>query len=75
MTLIIKLIQFFSGLLALFATLNLLVLLLSEKIQHFIPIRLTPVTSYMDAVIAFGIGAGVFCLAHMAHGKSGGGGH
>jgi hypothetical protein len=40
--------------------------------------KLTPVTSYMDAVVVFGIGAGVYCLATMALGGAApkkGGGH
>ncbi len=67
-------IQVLSAVLAVFAMLNLLVLLLSENIQHFIPVKLTPVTSYMDAVVAFGIGAGVYCLATIAANSKGGSG-
>ena len=60
-----KTIQVLSALLAIFGMFNWLVIMLSERIQHFIPIRLTPVTSYMDAVVVFGIGSGVYCLATM----------
>ena len=56
-------IQLLSAALALFAMFNWLVIVLSEKIQKLVPIKLTPVTSYMDAVVVFGIGAGVYCLA------------
>ena len=70
-----QVIQVLSALLMIFGTFNWLVIMLSEKIQHFVPIKLTPVTSYLDAVIVFGIGAGVYCLATMAansHKPSGG---
>ena len=58
-----KTIQLLSALLAVFGMFNWLVIMLSERIQHLIPVRLIPVTSYMDAVVVFGIGAGVYCLA------------
>jgi uncharacterized membrane protein YuzA (DUF378 family) len=61
-----KVIQVLSALLAIFGMFNWLVIMLSDRIQRLIPVRLTPVTSYMDAVIVFGIGAGVYCLATMA---------
>ncbi len=69
-------IQILSAALAIFGMINWLIITLSERIQHFIPARLTPVTSYMDAVVVFGIGAGVYCLATMAANsrRSGGGG-
>jgi ABC-type Na+ efflux pump permease subunit len=60
-----KIIQVLSALLSIFGMFNWLVIMLSERIQHFIPVRLTPVTSYMDAVVVFGIGAGVYCLSTM----------
>ena len=73
---LIPVIQVLSAALALFAMLNWLILMLSEKIQHFFPLKLTPVTNYMDAVVVFGIGAGVYCLATIAasggRGKSAG---
>ena len=69
-------IQFLSAALAIFAMINWLIIMLSDRIQHFIPLRMTPVTSYMDAVVAFGIGAGVYCLAVIAsNSRSSGGGH
>jgi|WetSurMetagenome_2_1015567.scaffolds.fasta_scaffold139642_2 hypothetical protein len=70
-------IQILSAALAIFGMINWLIITLSERIQHFIPAKLTPVTSYMDAVVVFGIGAGVYCLATMASNSrrsSGGGG-
>jgi uncharacterized membrane protein YuzA (DUF378 family) len=70
-------IQILSAALAIFGMINWLIITLSERIQHFIPAKLTPVTSYMDAVVVFGIGAGVYCLATMAANSrrsSGGGG-
>ena len=77
MMLLTPVIRLLSALLAIFATGNLLIILLSERIQHYVPIKLTPATSYMDAIVAFGIGAGVYCLATMAanSGRSAGGGH
>jgi uncharacterized membrane protein YuzA (DUF378 family) len=73
-------IQLLSAALAIFGMINWLIITLSERIQHFIPAKLTPVTSYMDAVVVFGIGAGVYCLATMAANSrrssgGGGGGH
>ena len=69
-------IQILSAAIAIFGMINWLIITLSDRIQHFIPARLTPVTSYMDAVVVFGIGAGVYCLATMAANsrRSGGGG-
>ena len=43
-----------------------LILMLADKITQFIPMRLSPLTSYMDTIVAFGVGAGVYCLATMA---------
>jgi hypothetical protein len=63
--LLTRIIQLLSALLAIFGMFNWLVIMLSDKIQHWVPVRLIPVTSYMDAVIVFGIGAGVYCLATM----------
>jgi hypothetical protein len=60
-------IQVISAAVAIFATLNWLILMLADKITQFIPMRLSPLTTYMDTIIAFGVGAGVYCLATMAH--------
>jgi hypothetical protein len=60
-------IQVISAAVAIFATLNWLILMLSDKVTQFVPMRLSPLTSYMDTIIAFGVGAGVYCLATMAH--------
>ena len=69
-------IQVLSAALAIFGMVNWLIITLSERIQRFIPAKLTPVTDYMDAVIVFGIGAGVYCLATMAaNSRRGGGEH
>jgi hypothetical protein len=73
-----QIIRILAALLAIFGMLNWLIITLSERIQHYIPMKLTPVTSYMDAVVVFGIGAGVYCLATMALGGAApkkGGGH
>jgi len=60
-------IQVISAAVAVFATLNWLILMLSDKITQFVPMRLSPLTSYMDTILTFGVGAGVYCLATMAH--------
>ena len=67
-------IQVISAAVAIFATLNWLILMLSDKITQFVPMRLSPLTSYMDTIVAFGVGAGVYCLATMAS-HSGAKGH
>lgn len=59
-------IQVISAAVAVFAILNWLILMLSDRITQFIPMRLSPMTSYMDTIVAFGVGAGVYCLATMA---------
>ena len=63
---LIPVIQLLSAILCLFAVINWAIIMLSERIQHYIPLKMTPVTNYMDAVVVFGIGAGVYCLATMA---------
>lgn len=64
-------IQVISAAVAIFATLNWLILMLSDKITKFVPMHLSPLTSYMDTILTFGVGAGVYCLATMAS-KAGG---
>jgi hypothetical protein len=59
-------IQVLAAIITIFAMINWLMLTLSEQIRHYVPAVLVPITSYMDAVLVFGVGAGVYCLATMA---------
>lgn len=63
-------IQVISAAVAVFAIINWLILMLADKITQFIPAHLSPMTSYMDTILTFGVGAGVYCLATMAHNSS-----
>lgn len=62
-------IQVLAAIITVFAMINWLMLTLSEQIRHYVPYALTPITSYMDAVLVFGVGAGVYCLATIAASK------
>lgn len=68
-------IQVIAAALAIFAIINWLILMLADNITRFIPMRLSPVTTYMEAVTAFGIGAGVYLLAVIASQGHKGGHH
>ena len=70
-----QVIRVLGALLTLFGMFNWLAIMLSDRIQHYIPVRLMPVTSYMDAVIVFGIGSAVYLLASMAQNSRKSGGH
>jgi hypothetical protein len=70
-----QIIRVLGGLLTLFGMFNWLAIMLSDQIRHYIPIRLTPITSYMDAIIVFGVGSVVYLLATMAAGGKKAGGH
>jgi len=59
-------IQVLAAIITIFAMINWLMLTLSEQIRHYVPSALVPITSYMDAVLVFGVGAGVYCLVTMA---------
>ena len=70
-----QVIRVLGALLTLFGMFNWLAIMLSDRIQHYIPVRLMPVTSYMDAVIVFGVGSVVYLLATMASASKNSGGH
>ena len=70
-----QVIRVLGALLTIFALFNLVAIMLSDRILHYIPVRLTPVTSYMDAVIVFGVGSAVYLLATMASAGKKSGGH
>ena len=70
-----QVIRVLGALLTIFGMFNWLAIMLSDRIQHYIPVRLIPVTSYMDAVIVFGVGSVVYLLATMASAGKKSGGH
>ena len=70
-----QVIRVLGGILTLFALFNLIAIMLSDRILHYIPVRLVPITSYMDAVIVFGVGSAVYLLATMASASKKAGGH
>jgi len=61
-----QVIRVLGGILTIFALFNLIAIMLSDRILHYIPVRLVPITSYMDAVIVFGVGSAIYLLATMA---------
>ena len=70
-----QIIRVLAALLTIFGMFNWLAIMLSDRIQHYIPVRLTPVTSYMDAIFVFGVGSAVYLLATMASAGKKSGGH
>ncbi len=70
-----QVIRVLGALLTIFGMFNWLAIMLSDRIQHYIPVRLMPITSYMDAVIVFGVGSVVYLLATMASANKKSGGH
>lgn len=64
----------FAALLAIFGALNILLLILSDRIQSFFPVEFHAIANLTQAVTLFGVGAGVYLLGEMA-GKKKAGGH
>jgi hypothetical protein len=62
--------RLFAGLLGLFGMVNVLLVVLAEPIGRFSPLALTPTISLTDAILLFGVGAGVWAVtapARKAH--------
>ncbi len=60
----------FAALLGLFGMVNVLLVILAEPIGRFSPVLLAPTISLTDAILLFGVGAGVWALttpARKAH--------
>ncbi|WGM39147.1 hypothetical protein [Caulobacter sp. NIBR1757] len=61
----------FAAILALFGMLNFILLVLADPIGRFSPVALGATTSLTDAILLFGVGAGVWVLGqgtgHKAH--------
>lgn len=62
----------FGALLGVFGALNVLLLILSGQMQNFLA-AFRPVATLSDAVLLFGVGAGIWVVGD--HKKGGGGGH
>ena len=60
----------FAAILALFGILNFLLLVLADPIGRFSPVALGATTSLTDAILLFGVGAGVWVLGQGAGHKS-----
>ncbi len=61
----------FAAILALFGILNFVLLVLADPIGRFSPVPVTATTGLTDAILLFGVGAGVWMLGGGAarHGK------
>jgi hypothetical protein len=59
----------FAAILALFGILNFILLVLADPIGRFSPVSIGATTSLTDAILLFGVGAGVWVLGQ------GSGGH
>jgi hypothetical protein len=62
--------RIFAGLLGLFGMVNVLLVVLADPISRFSPVFLTPTISLTDAILLFGVGAGVWAVtapARKAH--------
>lgn len=57
----------FAAILALFGIANFVLLVLAEPIARFSPVGFTATTSLTDAILLFGVGAGVWVLGHGGH--------
>lgn len=59
----------FAGLLAIFGAMNIILLILSERVRAFFPVEFHPVSSLTEATALFGVGAGIYLLAASASHK------
>jgi hypothetical protein len=57
----------FAAVLALFGMLNFVLLVLHDPIERFSPVGLSATTSLTDAILLFGVGAGVWVLGQGGH--------
>ncbi|WP_425993780.1 hypothetical protein [Caulobacter sp. DWR1-3-2b1] len=53
----------FAALLAIFGAMNILLLVLSERVRSFFPVEFHPVSNLTEATALFGVGAGIYLLA------------
>jgi hypothetical protein len=53
----------FAALLAIFGALNILLLILSDRIVAFFPVQFHAVNTLTEATALFGVGAGIYLLA------------
>lgn len=61
----------FAAILALFGILNFILLVLADPIGRFSPVALGATTSLTDAILLFGVGAGVWVLGQGPGGRKG----
>lgn len=59
----------FAALLAIFGALNILLLILSDRVLRFFPVEFHPISNLTEAIALFGVGAGVYLLAGAAAAK------
>jgi hypothetical protein len=59
----------FAALLAIFGALNILLLVLSERVLSFLPVEFHPISTLTKATALFGVGAGIYLLAGHQGGK------
>lgn len=53
----------FAALLAIFGALNILLLVLSDRVLAFFPAQFHPISNLTEATALFGVGAGIYLLA------------
>ena len=59
----------FAAILALFGIVNFVLLILADPIGRFSPVAVGATTSLTDAILLFGVGAGVWVLGQGGAGK------
>lgn len=59
----------FAGILGAFGALNIVLVVLGEALAHYSPVDLHAATTLSEAVMLFGVGAGIYVLSP-AGGKS-----
>ncbi|NBU28821.1 MAG: hypothetical protein EBS42_11605 [Caulobacteraceae bacterium] len=52
----------FAALLGLFGMVNVLLVVLADPINRYSPVTLTPTVTLTDAILLFGVGAGVWAV-------------
>ena len=53
----------FAAILAIFGALNILLLILSDRVLSFLPVEFHPISTLTEATTLFGVGAGIYLLS------------
>ncbi len=53
----------FAAILAIFGALNILLLILSDRVLAFLPVEFHPISTLTEATTLFGVGAGIYLLS------------